>query len=86
MRILMTLTAAIIATTAVASSASARGTIGCDPGEANASINARQCSVFNHSDAAFAPRAYASTRKSRAAARRGSYGAAPQNHFVPGRY
>lgn len=85
MRVLMTLTAAIIATTAVASSASA-GHIGCDPGEANASVNARMCSVYNHSDAAFAPRAYASARKSHAAARRGSYGAAPQNYFVPGRY
>lgn len=85
MRVLMTLTAAIIAATAVASSASA-GTIGCDPGEPNASINARQCSVFNHRSAAFAPGAYASSRRSHAAARRGSYGAAPQNYFVPGHY
>jgi hypothetical protein len=88
MRILMTLTAAIIAATAVASSASA-GTIGCDPGEADASINARMCRVFNHSDAAFAPQAYASARKSHAAVRR-SYAPAPQKYYVPnagwGRY
>ena len=86
MRVLMTVTAAIIAATAIASSASAEGYIGCDPGEPNASINARQCSVFNQRGWAYGPRAYAWAPRYRAAARRGYYGAPRRNYYGPSPY
>jgi hypothetical protein len=50
MKALLTLTAAAL-TTAALSLPAAASTIGCDQGDANASLNLRQCGVFNHAAA-----------------------------------
>jgi len=70
MRIVMTLAAGLVAATATVSSASAGGTIGCDPGFPTWQVDAANCSFGNYASRydndgvvqqpyAMAPRAYA---------------------------
>jgi|SoiMethySBSTD1v2_1073268.scaffolds.fasta_scaffold1230179_2 hypothetical protein len=76
MRMLMTAAAAVMAATAMVSSASAA--IGCDPGEALGTLNAKSCRVWNNAvQAPSARESFAMAPRAYAAAPRGVYDTRP---------